>query len=107
MRPAMLECGWSLPSRSVSATIPGRVLPPDPTHWPTLWARCWSRIRSWQVPPRWSAGQFQRILATRGIPLEDTTARSDRQEAGAPVFRLMSLWFFSCFHPVWLFQSGA
>jgi hypothetical protein len=58
MLPAMLECGWSLPSRSVSATTPGRVLPPDPTHWPTLWARCWSRIRSWQVPPRWSAGQW-------------------------------------------------
>jgi DNA-directed RNA polymerase specialized sigma24 family protein len=27
---------------------------PDPSEWPALWARCWSRIRTWQVPPRWS-----------------------------------------------------
>src|SRR5271157_3704956 len=28
--------------------------PPDPTAWPVLWARCWGRIRTWRVPPRWS-----------------------------------------------------
>jgi RNA polymerase sigma factor (sigma-70 family) len=28
-----------------------RSIPPE---WPTLWARCWSRIRTWRVPPRWS-----------------------------------------------------
>jgi DNA-directed RNA polymerase specialized sigma24 family protein len=22
--------------------------------WPTLWARCWSHIRTWHVPPHWS-----------------------------------------------------
>jgi RNA polymerase sigma factor (sigma-70 family) len=28
--------------------------PPDPIPWPVLWARCWVRIQTWQVPPRWS-----------------------------------------------------
>ena len=28
--------------------------PPDSTAWPVLWARCWMRIRTWGVPPRWS-----------------------------------------------------
>ncbi len=28
--------------------------PPDLTAWPALWARCWGRIRTWRVPPRWS-----------------------------------------------------
>jgi hypothetical protein len=27
---------------------------PDSTAWPVLWARCWGRIRTWRVPPRWS-----------------------------------------------------
>ena len=27
---------------------------PDSTAWPVLWARCWTRIRTWRVPPRWS-----------------------------------------------------
>jgi hypothetical protein len=27
---------------------------PIPSMWPTLWARCWSRIRHWRVPPQWS-----------------------------------------------------
>src|SRR5205814_4140325 len=30
----------------------------DPTAWPVLWARCWMRVRSWRVPPRWSAGDW-------------------------------------------------
>src|ERR1700722_1736613 len=33
---------------------PNPVAPLSPADWPTLWARCWSRIRSWSVPPRWS-----------------------------------------------------
>ena len=28
--------------------------PPDSTAWPVLWARCWMRICTWGVPPRWS-----------------------------------------------------
>ena len=27
---------------------------PNSTAWPVLWARCWMRIRTWSVPPRWS-----------------------------------------------------
>ena len=27
---------------------------PNSTTWPVLWARCWTRIRTWRVPPRWS-----------------------------------------------------
>ncbi len=34
------------------------VPPPDPSDWPALWARCWSRIRTWRVPPRWSPGEW-------------------------------------------------
>jgi len=30
----------------------------DPTAWSVLWARCWVRVRSWRVPPRWSAGDW-------------------------------------------------
>ena len=29
-----------------------------PTAWPVLWARCWVRVRSWRVPPRWSVGDW-------------------------------------------------
>ncbi|MHB1561138.1 MAG: sigma-70 RNA polymerase sigma factor region 4 domain-containing protein, partial [Isosphaeraceae bacterium] len=27
--------------------------------WPSLWARCWSRIGRWRVPPRWSAPDWR------------------------------------------------
>lgn len=37
---------------------PRLVPPPDPSDWPSLWARCWSRIRTWKVPPRWSPGEW-------------------------------------------------
>ena len=40
--------GPSLPHGPVAPT------PPAPTAWPVLWARCWGRIRTWRVPPRWS-----------------------------------------------------
>jgi DNA-directed RNA polymerase specialized sigma24 family protein len=42
------------------------VRPPDPTEWSTLWARCWSRIRSWPAPPRWSAGQWWEEARAQG-----------------------------------------
>lgn len=45
----------------LEAAPPGRarlVPPPNPSDWPTLWARCWSRIRTWRVPPRWSPGEW-------------------------------------------------
>ena len=30
----------------------------DSTAWPVLWARCWMRIRTWSVPPRWSPREW-------------------------------------------------
>jgi DNA-directed RNA polymerase specialized sigma24 family protein len=54
MTPSTLGCWWGFQSRAVPPVASGRVVPPDPTAWPSLWARCWSRIRSWRVPPRWS-----------------------------------------------------
>jgi hypothetical protein len=38
----------------------GRVTPAllDATGWPVLWARCWGRIRTWRVPPRWSGADW-------------------------------------------------
>jgi RNA polymerase sigma factor (sigma-70 family) len=54
MMPSTPGRGWVLPSGAILLTAPGRVTPPHPTDWPSLWARCWTRIRSWRVPPRWS-----------------------------------------------------
>ena len=36
-----------------SSFAPVHIAAPDPSEWPTLWARCWSRIRAWHVPPGW------------------------------------------------------
>jgi DNA-directed RNA polymerase specialized sigma24 family protein len=58
MLPSTQECGRGLPSGAVPMTAPGRVMPPDPTDWPSLWARCWSHIRAWRVPPRWSPWEW-------------------------------------------------
>ena len=48
----------SWPSRSATGSPlqhgPLAPTPPDSTAWPVLWARCWGRIRTWRVPPRWS-----------------------------------------------------
>jgi DNA-directed RNA polymerase specialized sigma24 family protein len=43
----------ALTGGSVSPIAPVRIAAPDPLDWPALWARCWSRIRTWPVPPRW------------------------------------------------------
>jgi DNA-directed RNA polymerase specialized sigma24 family protein len=42
------------------------VAPPDPTAWPALWARCWSRIRAWRVPPRWSPSDWGEEVRAQG-----------------------------------------
>lgn len=64
LRPAFLSSAGSTcvhspwPSRSRVEPLvrhgPVTPVPPDPTGWPVLWARCWGRIRTWCVPPRWS-----------------------------------------------------
>jgi hypothetical protein len=59
-------CGWGFLSRSVPSVASGRVVPPDPTDWPPLWARCWSRIRSWRVPPRWSQHEWLEEARAQG-----------------------------------------
>jgi len=66
MVPSTLGFGWGLPCVSVPPTTSGRVAPPEPTDWPTLWARCWSRIRSWQVPPRWSPSEWWEEARAQG-----------------------------------------
>ncbi len=47
--------GWVFPRPRISSGG-DRAEPAaaDPTAWPVLWARCWMRIRTWRVPPRWS-----------------------------------------------------
>jgi RNA polymerase sigma factor (sigma-70 family) len=47
--------GWVFPLPKISSGG-DRAAPPagDPTAWPVLWVRCWARIRTWGVPPRWS-----------------------------------------------------
>jgi DNA-directed RNA polymerase specialized sigma24 family protein len=49
-------CG--LPSRAIPSLSPRPVTALDPIDWPSLWARCWSRIRTWQSPPHWSPRQW-------------------------------------------------
>jgi RNA polymerase sigma factor (sigma-70 family) len=45
---------------------PWPVAPPDPEAWPNLWARCWSRIRSWKIPPRWTLADWQEEARAQG-----------------------------------------
>ncbi|MGO9809858.1 MAG: hypothetical protein ACLP53_03585 [Isosphaeraceae bacterium] len=47
--------GWVFPRLAMASRVdqPGPAAA-DPTAWPVLWARCWTRIRTWRVPPRWS-----------------------------------------------------
>jgi DNA-directed RNA polymerase specialized sigma24 family protein len=58
MIPSTPGCGWVVPPGAIRSTDPGRVVLPAPTDWPSLWARCWTRIRSWRVPPRWSPSDW-------------------------------------------------
>jgi DNA-directed RNA polymerase specialized sigma24 family protein len=58
MMPSTSTCGWVLPSGASPSTDAGCTASPDPAHWPLLWARCWTRIRSWRVPPRWSPSDW-------------------------------------------------
>ena len=47
-----------------------------PTAWPVLWARCWARVRSWRVPPRWSARDWSDEARAQGA-LADSQARCE------------------------------
>jgi RNA polymerase sigma factor (sigma-70 family) len=66
MMPSSLASGWGGPSEAVTSIASWPVAPPDPTAWPSLWARCWSRIRSWRVPPRWSPCDWQEEARAQG-----------------------------------------
>lgn len=59
--------GWRFPSEGAPPPHPNAVRPPDPSDWPTLWARCWSRIRAWRVPPRWSPGEWWDEARAQGV----------------------------------------
>ena len=52
------------PSRSATGPPlhhgPVAATPPEPRAGPVLWARCWGRIRTWRVPPRWSVDGLAR-----------------------------------------------
>jgi RNA polymerase sigma factor (sigma-70 family) len=54
----------SPPAPPVTPTWP--VAPPDPEAWPNLWARCWTRIRSWKVPPRWTLADWRDEARAQG-----------------------------------------
>jgi DNA-directed RNA polymerase specialized sigma24 family protein len=66
MTPSTRGFWWGFQSRAVPLAASARVVPPDPTDWPSLWARCWSRIRSWQVPPRWSHHEWLEEARAQG-----------------------------------------
>lgn len=48
----------------------------NPTAWPALWARCWTRVRTWEVPPRWSARDWWDEARAEGA-LAVSQARSE------------------------------
>jgi RNA polymerase sigma factor (sigma-70 family) len=52
-RPGWPTSTWAQPTGEV-----GDITGPEAAEWQALWARCWSRIRSWRVPPHWSAGDW-------------------------------------------------
>jgi DNA-directed RNA polymerase specialized sigma24 family protein len=66
MTPSTRGFWWGFQSRAVLSAASGRVVPPDPTDWPSLWARCWSRISSWRVPPRWSHHEWLEEARAQG-----------------------------------------
>jgi RNA polymerase sigma factor (sigma-70 family) len=63
---ATLAPGWRVELGIVSTSAPGPVMPPHPAAWPALWARCWSRIRYWRVPPRWSSCEWWEEARAQG-----------------------------------------
>jgi DNA-directed RNA polymerase specialized sigma24 family protein len=46
----------------------------EPAAWPVLWARCWKRIRTWQLPPLWAARDWYEEARAQG-GLADCLAR--------------------------------
>jgi DNA-directed RNA polymerase specialized sigma24 family protein len=55
------------PASSVASSPFRAAIPPNPSEWPALWARCWSRIRTWRVPPRWSPGDWWDEVHAQGV----------------------------------------
>jgi DNA-directed RNA polymerase specialized sigma24 family protein len=57
----------------------------EPTAWPVLWARCWRRVRTWRLPPRWAAWDWQEEARAQGA-LADALARREFDPAlGVPL----------------------
>ena len=56
-------------ARAVQSTDGDRAAPAvlDPVAWPGLWARCWARIRTWPVPPRWSYRDWRDEAGAHGV----------------------------------------
>jgi hypothetical protein len=81
------------PSRSATGPPlhhgPVAATPPEPTAGPVLWARCWGRIRTWRVPPRWSVDGLARRGPRPGgrsppaWPAASSPARSRRRHKRA------------------------
>jgi DNA-directed RNA polymerase specialized sigma24 family protein len=63
----------------------GEVAEAGPTAWPVLWARCWRRICTWQLPPLWAARDWYEEAHAQGA-LADARARRDFDPArGVPL----------------------
>jgi hypothetical protein len=69
------------PSRSATGPPlhhgPVAATPPEPRAGPVLWARCWGRIRTWRVPPRWSVDGLARRGPRPGGALAACLARRE------------------------------
>ena len=58
---------WETPLGAVASGSREIGWPPGLSNWPTLWARCWSRIRTWGVPPRWSPDEWWAEARAQGV----------------------------------------
>jgi len=56
-----------------------------PTAWPGRWARCWSQIRTWHVPPRWSFGDWCDEARGQGALADLQSRREFDPRRGVPL----------------------
>ncbi len=60
------------------------VAPPDPEAWPNLWARCWAKIQTWQVPPRWTLADWRDESRAQGALAACEALRDFRVNRAVP-----------------------
>jgi DNA-directed RNA polymerase specialized sigma24 family protein len=60
-------------------------MPPEAWQWPKLWARCWLRIRTWRVPPRWTPCEWWDEARAQGALAACEARRSFEPDRRVPL----------------------